>query len=207
MDVGVDGVRRRPRALGWGSVGVVVLAAGLTGCTGSDAPDPGISPHGVATASAAPSPTPSPSGPSAPVRPAQIDQMTPTGAAAAATYFIELYGYVLQTGDLTEWDAMSFRTCTFCSTTHEFVASTIRDGGSFVGGTTTAEVLAVHDLAELEGGYPVDLRVTQGPTSRLDATGTQVTRTDGSVASARFHTTFVDGAWRILGVEGESESE
>ena len=133
--------------------------------------------------------------------------MTPTGAAAAATYFIELYGYVLQTGDLTAWDAMSYRTCQFCNATHEFVASTFRDGGSFVGGTTTAEVLAVHALAELEGGYPVDLRVTQGPTGRLDAAGAQVTSTEGSVSTARFHTSFINGAWRILGVEGGRESE
>ncbi len=133
--------------------------------------------------------------------------MTPAGAAAAATYFIELYGYVLQTGDLTEWDAMSFPTCDFCKTTHEFVVTTLGAGGSFSGGVTTAEVITVHPLAELEGGYPVDLQVTQGPTVRLDAAGKQMSNFEGSVATARFHTVYANDAWRILGVEGGRDSQ
>ncbi len=36
------------------------------------------------------------------------------GAAAAAEYFIELYPYVMATGDTEEFEAMSHRACGFC---------------------------------------------------------------------------------------------
>ena len=114
---------------------------------------------------------------------------------------------MLQTGDLTEWDAMSFPTCEFCTTTHDFVVTTLGSGGSFSGGVTMAEVITVHPLAELEGGYPIDLQVTQGTTLRLDAAGNQVSSFAGSVSTARFHTVYADEAWRILGVEGGGDSK
>ena len=65
---------------------MAVGTVGLAGCTGSGEPDEGSTSHGVTTApvTASTVPRPSRTGPTAPVRPAEIDQMTPAGAAAAA---------------------------------------------------------------------------------------------------------------------------
>ncbi len=124
--------------------------------------------------------------------------MTPSGAAAAATYFIELYGYVLQTGDLTEWDAMSFPACDYCTDTRDYVASAYAAGETFEGSEISAKVLQIHDLNELVGGYPVDLRVTQGPTTRRDASGTTIESGEAWTEIMRFQTVFYGDSWTVL---------
>lgn len=124
--------------------------------------------------------------------------MTPTGAAAAATYFIELYGYVLQTGDLTAWDAMSYPGCRYCADTHDYVASATSAGETFEGSVISVEVVQIHELNELVSGYPVDLRVTQGPTTHRDASGSTIETGDVWTAVMRFQTVFRRGAWTIL---------
>ncbi len=181
---------------------VVLAAASLAGCTGSDAPDHGVR-SGDATsapviASSGSRPRPSPTGPAAPARPVQVDEMTPTGAAAAATYFIKLYGYVLQTGDLTEWDAMSFPTCDYCAAFRSHVVDAYDAGESIEGGDITAEVMAVHDLDELIGGYPVDVRVSQSRTVRRDADGSPIETLAAKTTMMQFETVFHGSSWTIL---------
>ena len=181
---------------------IAVGTAGLAGCTGSGEPDEGSASRGVTTApvtaGAVPNPRPSSTGPTAPARPAEIDQMTPAGAAAAARYFIELYGYVLQTGDLTEWDAMSFPTCRYCVETRRYITSAHSSGETFTGSVISTEVVNIHELNELVGGYPVDLRVTQGPTTHLDASGSTIESGDTWTEVMRFETVFDGESWTIL---------
>jgi len=131
-----------------------------------------------------------------------MSTMDGNGAAAAALYFIELYGYVLQTGDLTEWNAMSFPDCQFCTAIHKSISSVYEGGGHIEGGSLSAEVLAVHELDEFIGGYPIDLRVTQQPSSAYSAVGTETDSTAVSTKSGRFYTVFVNGAWQIAEVSG-----
>jgi len=129
-----------------------------------------------------------------------MSTMDADGAAAAAVYFIELYGYVLQTGDLTEWNAMSYPDCQFCTSTAEYVRSVYSAGGSFTGGDITAEVVTVHELDGFIGGYPVDLRTTQAPAERLDATGQTAGSLDEQTDTARFATVYYKGSWTIAAV-------
>ncbi len=129
-----------------------------------------------------------------------MSTMDGKGAAAAAAYFIELYGYVLQTGDLTEWNAMSFANCQFCSSTAQYVRSVYDAGGSFTGGDMTAEVVTVHELDGFIGGYPVDLRTTQAATEERDATGTRTSSMDAETNTARFATVYYKGTWTIAAV-------
>lgn len=126
-----------------------------------------------------------------------MSTMDANGAAAAAVYFIELYGYVLQTGDLTEWNAMSYPDCEFCSSTAEYVESVYSAGGTFTGGDITAEVVTVHELDGFIGGYPVDLRTTQAATEQLDATGARTSSMDEQTDTARFATVYYKGSWTI----------
>ena len=134
-----------------------------------------------------------------------MSTMDGNGAAAAAVYFIELYGYVLQTGDLTEWNAMSFPDCQFCSSTAQYVRSVHNKGDRIEGGDLKAEVLAIHELEDFVGGYPIDLRVTQEAARVYAADGTVDGSLAGSTKSGRFHTIFIDGAWQIAEVVGAAE--
>ena len=75
-----------------------------------------------------------------PERPAGMDEQTPEGAAAAATYFLSLYSYVYATGDLSLWQAMSTPDCEFCRLVAERV-STLHESGGW-GEPWTDEVVA-----------------------------------------------------------------
>jgi len=178
----------------------------LAGCTTGTPPEPTTPATTSPSAgpSGTPSPTPSPRRP-APTRPAAMSTMDGNGAAAAAVYFIELYGYVLQTGDLTEWNAMSYPDCQFCTSTAEYVRSVHEKRERVEGGDLTAEILAIQDLDGFEGGYPVDLRVTQEPATLYSADGAKDGSLAGSTKSARFHTIFINDAWQIIEVVGAAE--
>ncbi|MHB1490556.1 MAG: DUF6318 family protein [Cellulomonas sp.] len=182
-------------------MGAVALGVGLAlaGCTTTPQPTPTASASATRVPSATPSPSAHPTRP-APTRPVAMATMDGNGAAAAAVYFIELYGYVLQTGDLTEWNAMSFPDCQFCESTAQYVQSVYSAGGSFVGGDITAEVVTVHELDGFIGGYPVDLRTTQAATKRLDAAGAQAGSLDQQTNMARFATVYYKGSWTIATV-------
>jgi hypothetical protein len=126
-----------------------------------------------------------------------MSTMDGDGAAAAAVYFIELYGYVLQTGDLTEWNAMSFPNCQFCESTATYVQSVYDAGGSFTGGDITAAVVTVHELDGFIGGYPVDLRITQAATEERDAAGGRSSSMDQRSNLMQFATVYFKGSWTI----------
>ena len=194
-------VRRRHGWVARTCAGAVTLGVGLAlaGCSMTARPTPTASAGPTGAPSATPSPSVRPTRP-APTRPAAMATMDGNGAAAAAVYFIELYGYVLQTGDLTEWNAMSFPDCQFCQSTAKYVQSVYSAGGSFTGGDITAEVVTVHELDGFIGGYPVDLRTTQAATSRLDAAGAQAGSLDQQTNIARFATVFYKGSWTIATV-------
>lgn len=105
-------LHRRPIA-----AAALALSGLVAGCSGAEDPEPATpEPTPVTSApSASPSPSPSAEGVDKPERPAAMDQHDADGAAAAAEYFIELYDYVMRTGDTSEWEAMSHGTCGFCS--------------------------------------------------------------------------------------------
>ncbi|HEX7804612.1 MAG TPA: DUF6318 family protein, partial [Cellulomonas sp.] len=63
--------------------------------------------------SAAPA-TPSPTSTPKPGRPAAMDTVNLEGAIATATYFLDLYPYVANSGDLEDWKTLSHPECIFC---------------------------------------------------------------------------------------------
>ncbi|WP_136313436.1 DUF6318 family protein [Actinomyces procaprae] len=56
-------------------------------------------------------------------------EFTPTGAADAATYFLELFPYVFATGDLDAWKNMSDDDCEFCNSVADDVYERHEAGG------------------------------------------------------------------------------
>ena len=115
----------------------------LTACTDASPPPDGTKPTAVATASPMPSPTPSQAAPAPsptraadeqdvtvpPERPAALGGPgTEENAKAVGRYFLSLFPYVVATGDLTAWDALSGQSCTYCSSVREFVTE-IHDAG------------------------------------------------------------------------------
>lgn len=139
-------------------VGLVVVAGlVLCGCTGPAAePSPGPS---VSVSSLPPSPTPSV--PAKPERPEAMERDDAEGAAAAAEYFIELYPYVMATGDTAEFEAMSHRACGFCVELSEQAASIREAGEAFSGGATTVQITKNYPRDQVTGLYLFDARITQ----------------------------------------------
>jgi len=103
---------------------VGLLVATLAGCGGSTPAEPTPTPTvaapvaPTATETAAPEPTETPAAPtdaSSPTAPAALDQPAGVeGAQDVARYFMELYPYVLRTGDVAPWTALSSPDCTTC---------------------------------------------------------------------------------------------
>ncbi|HEV6951953.1 MAG TPA: DUF6318 family protein, partial [Promicromonospora sp.] len=81
----------------------------------------------------------SPSVPTKPTRPEAMDRDDAEGAAAAAVYFIELYPYVMATGDTAEFEAMSHRACGFCSGVLNDLARVQDNAQRYEGGAATGE--------------------------------------------------------------------
>ncbi len=102
----------------WSARGVLVVAvvAVVAGCTpGGPGPTSSASVSEVVTSS----PTPTPSMGSAvglPDKPELWEGTGELGAKAAAVWFVrDLYRYVLETNDTTEWERLSTEDCEFCA--------------------------------------------------------------------------------------------
>jgi hypothetical protein len=177
-----------------------LLAVTLAGCSTPDVADP--SPAVVRPVpSPSPTPTPTPQVPVKPERPADMERTDEVGAAAAAVYFLELYPYVKGTGDLSEWQAISFpEGCEFCVNLSQSASDIKAAEQSFVGGSVEAEVAKVYALDSLYGAFPLDVTVRQADLKILAK--------DGSTVSAEPATSVVlrvvvghDGAsWRLMDV-------
>lgn len=109
-----------------------------------------------------------------------MDEVSVDGAIAAATYFLELYPYVYNTGDLAEWTAMSHPECQFCASVVENVTAMHKQGHHSEG----AEVSVLESRGtEVTPDEYVDvaLRLRQGPSRELDAQGKVVDETTSAV--------------------------
>lgn len=188
------GVRRRVM-----STLVVAGALAISGCTGGG-PGPEPSASTTVEPSVTASPTPSDPGVAKPERPADMDRTDEAGAAAAAEYFLSLYSYVMQTGDLAEWDAMSWETCGFCSGVRESALEIAASGDTYRGGEISVTDIRVLPIDEEIGGYPVDVAVLQEPSRRLSSSGAVVQESPGEGGSVRVDTLFTSDRWAILAV-------
>ncbi len=148
------------------AIGVIATAGlALSACTGSP-PDPeaSVSPSNDPTPAVTASP--SPEAPAKPERPEAMKRKDAEGAAAAAEYFIELYPYVMSTGDTEEFEAMSHRACGFCAELAQQALAIQEEGETFLGGTTKVQITKTYKRDEVTGIYPFDSKITQARSQR-----------------------------------------
>jgi hypothetical protein len=186
---------------------VVAVGLALSGCTGST-PDPDVSgtAAGDPTASTSVSASPTPSVPAKPERPDAMERSDAEGAAAAAEYFIELYPYVMATGDTEEFEAMSHRACEYCKGTLENAAWLQETRGTFEGGLTEAVLAKTYQRDDLTGIFPFDFGTSQGEIWIRDQEGKQVDHIAETDFEARVEVGRRDGEWVIVEVATDPDS-
>lgn len=119
-----------PREAPWGTTATATV---------SPAASPSSTPASASPTTPVANPTlgPLPDG-VAPARPAALDQPpTLEGAKAVATYFLLLYPYAYQTGDLSAWNALAHPDCNFCASVRTHVSEATSVGRHTVGGAFT----------------------------------------------------------------------
>ncbi|RXR27938.1 hypothetical protein EQW78_04655 [Oerskovia turbata] len=182
----------------------VVLVGVVAGCSSAEpvveSPVPVVSEE----PSPSPSPTPAATGPVKPERPADMDRTDEVGAAAAATYFLELYPYVMATGDLTEWDAMTWaELCSFCTASRDRQLQRAAASETYEGGEVKVDVEQSFPLDTLIGGYPLDIRLEQAEAIIRDAAGAEKDRQEGFTGTFRVEMLHDGTNWRVLTVGTE----
>ena len=188
------------------------LAVGLLGGCSFGGPDGSATPTSARptpTASPTPAPaaTPSPMATPKPERPAAMDTVNLDGAIATATYFLALYPYVANTGDLADWNVLSQPECIFCRGVTTEVARMFSLGHHQDGTETT--VLGASGI-EVDPGawYAVDVRATQGGWAEIDAAGAVVEEVP-QTKSFVVHVIVVHGSagWQIRAAEADQTDD
>jgi len=125
------------------------------------------------------------------------------GAKAAAQYFLSLYPYAYNTGDLTEWKAMSHPECIFCASVIENVEALHAQGGYEIGGDLTFESVTGSDPVEGNEFFGVDLVVEQAGAIEYDATGAVAREAPAGRYLMDFALLTAEQGWQIRGVSYE----
>ncbi len=188
-----------------GVVGVVgVVGAALAGCTTTATADPTPAPTSSRSPdpTPTPSPTPSPTSTPLPVRPTAMDEVSVDGAIAAVTYFMELYPYAYNTGDVTELKELSHPECIFCkSVTDE--TEQLHARGEHQEGSATRVRSARGTEVNPGYWYSVDASVEQDGWQILD-TGGNVIGGEPTVMKTyamTFAVVYQGGRWLVRGAE------
>lgn len=126
-------------------IGAVLIAAVSTaaaaGCTGTSTATPTVP---VTATPTLPAPMASPA------RPDEWRGTGEIGAQAAAVWFVrDLYSYVVETNDLTDWQALSEPDCEFCTNTAENAAAASAAGTVQRVSGVTSSVTRVEELNPL----------------------------------------------------------
>jgi hypothetical protein len=152
------------------------LALGLLGGCSFGGTEPSATsisarPTGL-TASPTPTPaaTPGPTTTTKPERPAALDTVNLDGAIATAEYFLSLYPYVYNTGDLTDWKALTHPDCVFCASVVANVEKMHALGHHQVG-ADMAVTSAVGVEVTAGSWFSVDIDAVQAPWVELESTG------------------------------------
>lgn len=187
----------------------------LTACTDASPPPDGTKPTAVATASPMPSPTPSQAAPAPsptraadeqdvtvpPERPAALGGPgTEENAKAVGRYFLSLFPYVVATGDLTAWDALSGQSCTYCSSVREFVTEIHDAGHHGEGGAFELGFTSGFDVGG--GDFVVGIEYIETPSQTVAADGTVVEDFPETLSyKANFSLTWTGTTWVVNGVQ------
>lgn len=161
----------------------------------SDTSNPSPTPTPTPTPTVLPALGPLPDG-VAPARPAALDQPpTLDGAKAVATYFVLLYSYAYQTGNLNGWNTLSDPLCVFCGSVRSNVETKKTLGHHLVGGAMS---VASTTGTEVTVGKFFDLTLTlnEAPSKTVDLSGTALSETAGDDLKANVIVIY-DGNWHI----------
>lgn len=181
------------------------LAAG--GCTGEvNQPDPERSGSATVHLSVELSPSPTPARvPAAtkPERPDAMDRLDEAGAAAAAKYFLSLYAYVMRTGDLDEWDAMTTPVCDFCKSISEAAGGILSKGGRYSGGEIRVTKIVVDAYDPDLEAYAFEASIRQRSSVESDAKGVPLKESAARTGNVRVEVLNGQLGWGILAVINE----
>ncbi|MFE6968391.1 DUF6318 family protein [Isoptericola sp. NPDC057653] len=172
----------------------------VAGCDGDEAAKP--SPEPTAT-SAGPESSPSPSPTAtvaAPERPQALDDDGPAGAEAAAVYFLELDDYIMKTGDTAEWEAMSQKSCEYCANRLDQANEIAERGDVFSGGEAEVRVTHTYAQDQATGLWPLDVTVSEAPTTITDSNGKQLFEQGATRSESRVEVSQKNGRWVIVNV-------
>ncbi|MCL3863100.1 DUF6318 family protein [Actinotalea sp. K2] len=180
----------------------VAVALLLAGCAQEPRPQPTF-------ATLDPLPTPSPTPTVEPVtkpeRPAEMDRTDEVGAAAAAEYFLELYQYVLATGDFSEWGLVANPGCDFCSSVQGWVEPLYSSGGRYEGGRMSLSSPKATSADPATGTHTVALLFEQASGRELDQTGTEIGTGSASSGMIRVEVFIAEIGWVLVEVWVDEE--
>ena len=198
------------RVVGGAALGVAValLVAGCTSGSGEAGPTTAAAvgtavTTPAATLSGTPSPTATPTGSTkasgAPKRPAGMNANTAEGARKTALYFLQLYPYVMRTGDTKEWDRLSVaKQCGFCSDVRSKAVSKRKRLQVYSGGEISAKVVTTYDRDTLYGGYPLDVSISQHASVTHDRDGKVVATGKANSSLLTVDVLRASKGWKIL---------
>jgi len=150
---------------------VLAASLGLAGCTHDATATPTSGATGSSTSTESSDAASSKAWlaePTAPTRPAEWTEAGESGAVAAARYVADLFNYVMATGDLREWSAISDEFCDFCVLA-AMAGGLYRDGGGITGGILTLESDPAVTINEANGPHTVAFDYTATPSVAKDA--------------------------------------
>lgn len=193
---------RRRTAQGAAAAALLTGLLTLSACTG---PDPSTTdPHTTRSTGARSHPTPSTTPTTdlsiPPERPAAMEQPSPTGAAAAATYFMGLYEYAYTTGDTTDFQQMSDQDCDFCRSVLDDIRQSRAASSTEEGGGSTVTSAVGTEISPNEW-YSATLRITQHASTRRDANGNVLVQDPEAEHDLYFALSWVDDWWRVDDVD------
>jgi len=188
------------RRLGAPILAAVMIAATLAACSG-----PAQEPSSDAATYTRPDPTRSPS-PSAsatevekPERPAAMEKKDAEGAAAAAEYFVELYPYVMRTGDVAEFEQMSHRSCGFCADAIDQARRIESRAATWSGGEIgQVQLLEARGHDPLTGLYSLDISLSQAAATITDANGDPLFQGKSETNEYQVEMGTIDGRWVVV---------
>ena len=188
-------------------VASLVIVTGLvtSGCTGS-AQGPEATGGPAPSASEPASASPSPSLPTKPDRPEAMERDDAEGAAAAAGYFIELYPYVMATGDTEEFEAMSHRGCGFCDDALRQANRIEAREYIYTGGESRLAVTTAYVRDGVTGIYPLDVEISQ-EASRITDGGVEIYSAEAKVSMSRIEMGMRDDVWVVVALAPIPENE
>lgn len=178
---------------------IVTTGLALSACTGSP-PDPEASASSADEPTPVASASPSPTAPAKPERPEAMNRKDAEGAAAAAEYFIELYPYVMATGDIEEFESMSHRACGFCEDALEQARAIDESAWVYTGGESSVSVTQIYLRDGVTGIFPIDVEISQKSSRVEDRGGEEIYSVESKAFDRRVEVGRRGGEWVVVTV-------